>query len=167
MSQLIPSCILFKSWQSAGLNEPMTFHSIILYRHSAAISHNPHSPSRLYDLHLYWREKCIDWCSGRGSSSCIQSDKVTYWIFWAPFGLPNQAETRQLFRFCVSHFCSDEDPEVFVKIGVDDNDQSIAAKRRFHGGQYWKVFKHCYWHSKRRLYLWHPKLNNRSIISFL
>lgn len=38
----------------AELNEPVTFRSVALYRQLAAISHNPHRPSRLYDLHLYW-----------------------------------------------------------------------------------------------------------------
>lgn len=31
---------------------------------SLLLSHNPHSLTRLYDLHLYWREECDDWCSG-------------------------------------------------------------------------------------------------------
>lgn len=57
-----------------------------------------------------------------------QSDKMTYWIIWVPFGLNVRTETRQLFPIT---YCSDEVSKVFLKIGVDDDDRSMAAGRKY------------------------------------
>ncbi len=38
MSQLIPLCLRFQTWQLPELNEPVMFHSIIMHRHSIAKS---------------------------------------------------------------------------------------------------------------------------------
>lgn len=72
----------------------------------------------------------IDGAVAAAAAAWTQSDKMTFWIIWVPFGLPSQAENRQLLFFCFTH-CSDEVPKVFVKTGIDGDDQSIAAARRY------------------------------------
>lgn len=107
----------------------------------------------------------VDWCAGRGSSSCFQSDKVTYWIFWTFFWI--QDDTRQLFRFCVSHIVVMKTLRSVLKIEAGDSDKSITGQRRFHrgcgrGGVLSEVLLVCYWHWNSRLSSWHGSLNNSS-----
>lgn len=79
-------------------------------------------------IYIDERNVMIDAVVFAAAAVWIQSDKITYWIIWSPFGLHSQAGT-QTTLFFFTHY-ADEVPKVFKKIGVDDNDQSSAAGRR-------------------------------------
>lgn len=109
-SQLIHLCSLFQSWQSPELNERRWHFTSSFCTDSPMPSHNSHSLSRLYDLHLYWwDERMIDAVVVAAAAAWTQSDKLTYWVIWVPFGLPSQAETKTTFFFYFYFArCSDE-----------------------------------------------------------
>ena len=52
----------------------------------------------------------IDAVVAAAAAAWTQSDKMTYWIIWAAFGLSSQAENQTTLFFCFTR-CSDEVPK--------------------------------------------------------